>query len=448
MFGTQHSLQGRIERLIGHAQQAVDDELQAELARYLCILVSSLVEERCRERASTFTNVRSAPEVARFVRAQMKRLRSPSSGNIRDFFSGFDPTRANDWYEGLADDQRDALDSIAANRNQLAHGTKCRTVVGSVDSLHGVRSGGDEGIGSAIRLSSSTWAMAAEATTQEAGTMTRRCGSQPVLTVAAAVGIALAGAAQAAGQDGPGPHDAAEFDMLFEEVKNWGRWGADDELGTANLVTDEKRRQALALATTGRTVSLSHNPMPDEAPDNPDSAFNHTMAESLRADTIEFSYHGYGVSHIDALCHFLHNGAMYNGVPPDASSVEGGLRQARHPESEAGDRDARRAARHPAAQGGRLPGAGDRDLHGGDRDMARAGRGHDAAGRRGLPAHRPLGAPRRAGAMAAIGRLGRHSRFGHSLDSRAGTSRSSAATRRPTCSRRGSRGFACPCTRC
>ena len=123
MFGTQHSLQGRIERLIGHAQQAVDDELQAELARYLCILVSSLVEERCRERASTFTNVRSAPEVARFVRAQMKRLRSPSSGNIRDFFSGFDPTRANDWYEGLADDQRDALDSIAANRNQLAHGT-------------------------------------------------------------------------------------------------------------------------------------------------------------------------------------------------------------------------------------------------------------------------------------------------------------------------------------
>lgn len=122
MFGAQHSLHGRIERLIGHAQRQVDDELQAELARYLCILVSSFVEERCRQRASTFAGVRSAPEVARFVRTGMRRFRSPSSANIRDFFSGFDPTRAKDWYDGLADEQRDALDSIAANRNQLAHG--------------------------------------------------------------------------------------------------------------------------------------------------------------------------------------------------------------------------------------------------------------------------------------------------------------------------------------
>ena len=147
---------------------------------------------------------------------------------------------------------------------------------------------------------------------------------QCTVVVGVTVGLGLAAAGSAAGQDGPGPHDAAEFDLLFEEVKNWGRWGADDELGTANLVTEEKRRRALALATRGRTVSLSHNPMPDVAPDNPDSAFNHTMAESLRSDTIEFSYHGYGVSHIDALCHFLHNGAMYNGVPPEASSVEEG----------------------------------------------------------------------------------------------------------------------------
>ena len=122
MFRTRQRLQGRIERLMDHARVTTDDELQAELARYLCILVSSLIEERCRERASTFAGVRSAPEIIRFVRAQMKRFRSPSSGNIRDFFSGFDPVRANGWYEGLADDQRDALDSIAANRNQLAHG--------------------------------------------------------------------------------------------------------------------------------------------------------------------------------------------------------------------------------------------------------------------------------------------------------------------------------------
>ncbi|MCU1375737.1 MAG: cyclase, partial [Actinomycetia bacterium] len=30
-----------------------------------------------------------------------------------------------------------------------------------------------------------------------------------------------------------------EFHELAEKVKNWGRWGADDELGTLNLITPE-----------------------------------------------------------------------------------------------------------------------------------------------------------------------------------------------------------------
>ena len=149
--------------------------------------------------------------------------------------------------------------------------------------------------------------------------------SMPGFGVAVLVLVALAMASRPAeAQDGPGPHNQAEFDALFEEVKNWGRWGEDDELGTANLITEEKSREAAGLVRRGLTVSLSHNPMPDEAVDNPDSAFNHTMAEGLRSDTVEFTYHGYGVSHIDALCHFLHNGMMYNGVSANASSLEGG----------------------------------------------------------------------------------------------------------------------------
>ena len=45
-----------------------------------------------------------------------------------------------------------------------------------------------------------------------------------------------------------------EFDRLFEAVKNWGRWGADDQLGTLNLVTAE-RRVAAANARIGVAIS-------------------------------------------------------------------------------------------------------------------------------------------------------------------------------------------------
>ena len=119
------------------------------------------------------------------------------------------------------------------------------------------------------------------------------------------------------------PRNVEEFDELFQEHNNWGRWGADDELGTANLITAEKTREAAGLVRRGITVSLAHNPMPDEAADNPDAAFNHTMGSSLRSDTYEFTYHGYGVSHIDSLCHFIWNDRLYNDVPPSASTPEG-----------------------------------------------------------------------------------------------------------------------------
>ena len=148
-------------------------------------------------------------------------------------------------------------------------------------------------------------------------------------TTAAAVAAALAviiGACSGADsqEDQNYPRNAEEFDALFQEVSNAGRWGPDDERGTANLITPDNVRAAAALVRSGVTVSLAHNPIPDEAEDNPDSAFNHTMSERLTSDTYEFSYHGYSVSHIDALCHFLYNGMQYNNVPADVSNPRRG----------------------------------------------------------------------------------------------------------------------------
>ena len=48
-----------------------------------------------------------------------------------------------------------------------------------------------------------------------------------------------------------------EFLSWFDTLSNWGRWRDDDQLGTLNLVTPEKRRRAAALVTEGTTVSCS-----------------------------------------------------------------------------------------------------------------------------------------------------------------------------------------------
>src|SRR6476659_2680197 len=108
------------------------------------------------------------------------------------------------------------------------------------------------------------------------------------------------------------PHNAAEFDTLFQTVKNWGRWGPDDQLGSVNLVTAAKRKQAVAAAKTGVTVSLAHNPLTERAEDNA-NPFEHTMLRGNNMDRYAVSYHGYAHSHIDALCHILYKDQTYNG---------------------------------------------------------------------------------------------------------------------------------------
>ena len=143
------------------------------------------------------------------------------------------------------------------------------------------------------------------------------------LAVIGAVGLGLRPAPVATQDAERAPRNAAEFDAMFQELSNWGRWGADDERGTLNLITPAKTREAAALVRSGTTVSLAHNPMTEEAPDNPSTAFEHVMGENLRSDTYRFRYHGYGVSHIDSLCHFMHNGRLYNDIAPTASTPEG-----------------------------------------------------------------------------------------------------------------------------
>ena len=119
------------------------------------------------------------------------------------------------------------------------------------------------------------------------------------------------------------PRNAAEFDELFRQVSNWGRWGKDDQLGSVNLITPAKRKQALALAKTGVSVSLAHNPLTERAEDN-SNPFEHTMLRGNSMDRYAVSYHGYAHSHIDALCHILYKDQTYNGYPRAEVNTEKG----------------------------------------------------------------------------------------------------------------------------
>ena len=115
------------------------------------------------------------------------------------------------------------------------------------------------------------------------------------------------------------PLTKADIDRWMTELSNCGRWGKDDQLGTLNLITPAKRRQAAALAKEGVAVSLARETSKDKQVDNPDP-YQHTMhytgAKPLgqfSLDSFGVSYHGFQHSHMDALSHMFWDGKMYNG---------------------------------------------------------------------------------------------------------------------------------------
>jgi len=113
----------------------------------------------------------------------------------------------------------------------------------------------------------------------------------------------------------PTPDEFVDYKRRFS---NWGRWGADDEFGTLNFITEDVRALAAALVSAGRSVGCGNPLAVTPAPRNPNPA-QHFMrfGPSSSGDYIGVSYHGFVNTHIDALCHVWTGewGEMYNGRP-------------------------------------------------------------------------------------------------------------------------------------
>jgi kynurenine formamidase len=121
---------------------------------------------------------------------------------------------------------------------------------------------------------------------------------------------------------------SAEYDNWRSEVSNWGRWGKDDELGTLNFITAEKKVVAAGLVQEGVSVSMSLEL--NKIADNVNTApFEHQLEVStfggheVAGDRYSVQYHGFAHSHMDALPHFARDGKLYNGFPVEGLKPTG-----------------------------------------------------------------------------------------------------------------------------
>ncbi len=129
------------------------------------------------------------------------------------------------------------------------------------------------------------------------------------------------------------PELLAELDRYAASAANWGRWGDEDQLGTLNLLTPERRRAAAALVRTGSCVSLGRRIGGPPQPDDPQPPLQLMKGSgeaaparggSHASDWIGLAPHGFAVTHVDAFSHQFLDGAMYNGQPANRVTTRTG----------------------------------------------------------------------------------------------------------------------------
>jgi kynurenine formamidase len=130
------------------------------------------------------------------------------------------------------------------------------------------------------------------------------------------------------------------FADMAARVRNWGRWGADDEIGTLNLVDDEARRRGAAAVTAGKAFALGL-PLSEaegiqagfvEGRVNPSRTMvqvNHPLSpdpEWICASEDVLTLATQCATHWDALAHCSYGGVLYNGYPASSVSADGAAR--------------------------------------------------------------------------------------------------------------------------
>src|ERR1700722_20723588 len=121
--------------------------------------------------------------------------------------------------------------------------------------------------------------------------------------------------------------------------RNWGRWGPDDQLGTANLITEATGVAPPRLVRKGRVFSLALpldadgpmagrggrvNPihvMLQDGGDVASGAQDHLAALRYTDDAVYLVLQC--ATQWDALAHIYHDGQMYNGYGTEAVNSSG-----------------------------------------------------------------------------------------------------------------------------
>lgn len=127
-----------IDSAFSLSERQEDEEVKSYLANFLCIRVSGLVENYLKTRISDYSNKKVPKEVSRYLSLKLADITNLKETKLRDALGQF----STEWqakFETLMHDNqqlKSSLDSVIANRHNIAHGQYVSLTLKSVKQYY------------------------------------------------------------------------------------------------------------------------------------------------------------------------------------------------------------------------------------------------------------------------------------------------------------------------
>lgn len=113
----------RIDAAFDRASRVDEPEVQADLARFLVVLTSGFLEKAISHTYSEYARAAGgSTQLVRYAQRRLETFQNPNAEKILQLAADFDGAWREALEAYLGDQRKDHIDSVVANRNQIAHG--------------------------------------------------------------------------------------------------------------------------------------------------------------------------------------------------------------------------------------------------------------------------------------------------------------------------------------
>lgn len=112
----------RLDDIFKLIDKISDEETKAHFSRYLCVLVSGFIENSMKYLICEYARSSASPKIVNYIQAKADSMTNLNCEKVKQILCLFSKTWLELFEDKIGESEKDALDSVIANRNSIVHG--------------------------------------------------------------------------------------------------------------------------------------------------------------------------------------------------------------------------------------------------------------------------------------------------------------------------------------